>query len=184
MDIVKYEDVLAFAINAHSGQERKFGKKEPYILHPMRVADLLDRMCPSNNPEDTRMVVLALLHDVFEDTDIGYDVLAKMFGAEMADMVIDLSDMQTTKFGDRATRNLRQAKRLQQCNYIVQTVKAADIYDNSRDQFEENPSKLSAKRYLEEKFLVLNHLEDADSRIWELAMNSVKAQLQLLVGAV
>lgn len=177
MNIDTHQDVIAFAVNAHAGQERKFGKKEPYVLHPMRVACLLSAMCP----EEKRMVVLALLHDTFEDTDTTYDTLATLFGVDMADMVIDLSDMQTSKFGDKATRNRRHASKLQKCNYIVQTVKAADIYDNCRDQVQMNPSKLGAKRYLEEKFLVLNHLDDVDSKVWHLAMDCVKGQLKDLV---
>lgn len=57
--MTKLEKVLEFATKAHEGQKRKFND-EPYINHPIRVANRL-----LTHEEK----VVALLHDVFEDTE-------------------------------------------------------------------------------------------------------------------
>ncbi len=56
------ERALALAANAHAGQEDKAG--QPYILHPIRV------MLNVRTDEER---TVALLHDVVEDTPIGFD---------------------------------------------------------------------------------------------------------------
>lgn len=57
-------DALRIAVKAHAGQTDKCGR--PYILHPLAVADAVE---PVEQPVTKPMVVVALLHDVFEDTD-------------------------------------------------------------------------------------------------------------------
>ena len=57
-----YEDALEIAVGAHRGQKDKVG--EPYIRHPLRVAERV---------EGEQAQVVALLHDVFEDTSIALD---------------------------------------------------------------------------------------------------------------
>lgn len=58
----RYE-ALKQAVIAHSGQVDKCGK--PYILHPLAVAECLER---SGMVDQEDAVVVALLHDVLEDT--------------------------------------------------------------------------------------------------------------------
>ncbi|MDL2214956.1 GTP pyrophosphokinase [Dysgonomonas sp. OttesenSCG-928-M03] len=58
------EKALLIAINAHLGQKDKSGS--PYILHPLRVMNAVD-------PTDAKIV--AILHDVVENTDITFDDL-------------------------------------------------------------------------------------------------------------
>ena len=53
-----YEDALEIALTAHRGQKDKVG--EPYIRHPLRVAERV---------QGEQAQVVALLHDIFEDTD-------------------------------------------------------------------------------------------------------------------
>ncbi len=55
---------------AHAGQKRKSG--EPYIIHPIGVADLLAEL-----GMDTATIVAALLHDVVEDTAMSVDDIAR-----------------------------------------------------------------------------------------------------------
>lgn len=76
----------AFAELAHLGVVRKSG--EPYIVHPIAVAEILGRM-----RLDTESLVAALLHDVIEDTDIGKDDIVQRFGQTVADLVDGLTKL-------------------------------------------------------------------------------------------
>ena len=68
-----FEDALALAALAHKGQYDLAGA--PYICHPMRVALA---------QTDERARIVAILHDVVEDTPITYEDLAEAgFGAEI-----------------------------------------------------------------------------------------------------
>ena len=68
-----FEDALALAALAHKGQYDLAGA--PYICHPMRVALA---------QTDERARIVAILHDVVEDTPVTYEDLAEAgFGAEI-----------------------------------------------------------------------------------------------------
>ncbi len=69
------EDAIALAVEAHRGQKDKSG--QPYILHPLRVMF-------SRNSEIERIV--AVLHDVVEDTGRTIDDLRKMATANRCSM--------------------------------------------------------------------------------------------------
>jgi len=73
-----------FANNAHKEQKRKSG--EPFIIHPLEVAIIL-----SENQADTTSLVVALLHDVVEDTSVKIDTIRKEFGDLVADIVEGLT---------------------------------------------------------------------------------------------
>jgi len=72
-----YNRALAVATKAHAGQIRKNG--EPYINHCVRVAKGFD--------EIERAKVVAVLHDVLEDTNVTLGELATEFGAITAALV-------------------------------------------------------------------------------------------------
>ena len=76
MSMVKIELAQTLAAFAHDGQIDKGGK--PYINHPTAVAEKVDG-------EDLK--VIALLHDVLEDTAVRYDTLENLFGKRIADAV-------------------------------------------------------------------------------------------------
>ncbi len=72
---MKYSDkILKFATKAHEGQLRKF-TSNPYITHPIAVAEIAVRMCTEKH--DTEIVQsVAYLHDVIEDTNVTIDQLS------------------------------------------------------------------------------------------------------------
>lgn len=72
--------VYSFARNAHRGQLRKSG--EPYFEHPYQTARILTEM-----NMDPVTIAGGLLHDVIEDTGIGYDNIREHFGGEIARLV-------------------------------------------------------------------------------------------------
>ena len=66
-----------YGARAHDGQTRKSG--EPYIQHPVAVAQILAGM-----RMDGDTIAAAILHDVIEDTETDVEELAEQFGAEVA----------------------------------------------------------------------------------------------------
>eukprot|EP00966_Prymnesium_polylepis_P251296 5809992-Prymnesium_polylepis.1 len=68
---------LEVAYLAHFGQRRRSG--EPYITHPVEVAMILAR-----SRLDEASIISGLLHDVVEDTPVGFDEIGSMFGCEPA----------------------------------------------------------------------------------------------------
>lgn len=76
--MTKFDEAMQFATAAHSGQVDKAGV--PYILHPAAVAAAVAEH------GETAMIV-ALLHDVVEDTDTTIETIRGRFGPEIADPV-------------------------------------------------------------------------------------------------
>ena len=66
------------SLEAHKNMRRKSG--EPYILHPISVAQI----CVSEIGLGTTAIIAALLHDVVEDTDITLEYIEKEFGERVA----------------------------------------------------------------------------------------------------
>lgn len=77
----------AFARNAHAGQTRKGAAKEPYITHAEEVADFVAR-----HGGDEIAVAAAWLHDTVEDCAVAPADLVRLFGAEVAGVVAELTD--------------------------------------------------------------------------------------------
>ncbi len=79
-------EAIEFAARAHRGQLRK-GTQVPYILHPLRVAEILIEI-DAGGP----LIVAALLHDTIEDTETTAAGIAQGFGAEVAALVEAVSE--------------------------------------------------------------------------------------------
>lgn len=78
--VSKIQAAYEFANEMHKEQKRESG--EPYITHPLSVADIL-----VNLGMDTDTICAALLHDVVEDTEATLDDLKKRFGEDVANLV-------------------------------------------------------------------------------------------------
>jgi GTP diphosphokinase / guanosine-3',5'-bis(diphosphate) 3'-diphosphatase len=85
----------AIAERMHSGQLRKSG--EPYITHPLAVAQIL-----ADLGMDTTTLVAALLHDTVEDTSYTLAELREDFGDEVALLVDGVTKFDKGFFGDDA----------------------------------------------------------------------------------
>ena len=69
-----------FAARHHRRQKRKGSDGEPYINHPIAVADLIASV---GRVTDAVSLAAALLHDTVEDTDATLDDVGREFGAEI-----------------------------------------------------------------------------------------------------
>jgi (p)ppGpp synthase/HD superfamily hydrolase len=110
--LTNIEFAQEFARRAHRGQTDKAGVD--YIRHPMAVAEKV-------YTDDAKVV--ALLHDVLEDTEVSEATIRAMFGGTIADAVVAL----TRRPGEPYMDFVARAKE----NPIARVVKIADIEHNS-----------------------------------------------------
>lgn len=95
-----------FAKHAHKGVRRLSG--EPYIMHPLAVAQIA---CTEIGLGSTS-ICAALLHDVVEDTDYTVEDLDNMFGPKIAQIVDGLTKISGGIFGEHASAQAENFKKL------------------------------------------------------------------------
>ena len=118
-----------FANQAHKGIKRRSG--EPYIMHPIAVASIV---CNEIGLGSTS-ICAALLHDVVEDTDYTVEDIENIFGPKIAQIVDGLTKISGGIFGDRASAQTENFKKLllTMSNDIrVILIKIADRLHNMR----------------------------------------------------
>ena len=118
-----------FANQAHKGIKRRSG--EPYIMHPIDVASIV---CNEIGLGSTS-ICAALLHDVVEDTDYTVEDIENIFGPKIAQIVDGLTKISGGIFGDRASAQAENFKKLllTMSNDIrVILIKIADRLHNMR----------------------------------------------------
>ena len=98
------KEAYEFAYKEHKEQKRKSG--EPYIIHPLNVAQIVAEM-----GLDTATICAALLHDVVEDTNATYEVISKKFGLEIADIVEGVTKL-TNSFATNEEKQAENYKKL------------------------------------------------------------------------
>ncbi|MFT0490114.1 RelA/SpoT family protein [Bacteroides thetaiotaomicron] len=127
-----------FANQAHKGIKRRSG--EPYIMHPIAVAQIV---CNEIGLGSTS-ICAALLHDVVEDTDYTVEDIENIFGPKIAQIVDGLTKISGGIFGDRASAQAENFKKLllTMSNDIrVILIKIADRLHNMRTQGSMLPNK-------------------------------------------
>ena len=117
-----------YSKEAHEGQKRQSG--EPYIHHPLSVADILVdfRM-------DQDSIITAFLHDVVEDTSCSLEDISKKFGSQVAflvDGITKLSRMNFKTIHQRQSENIRKMIVAMGKDVRVILVKLADRLHNMR----------------------------------------------------
>lgn len=84
---------LAFEVSSRSHFKQKRKSGEPYITHPLIVANIV---CDWNLDEQT--IASALLHDIIEDTEITKTDIAQMFGKSVAELVDGVTKLEKIHF--------------------------------------------------------------------------------------
>lgn len=118
-----------FARQAHKGVYRRSG--EPYILHPLAVAKIV---CKEIGLGSTS-ICSALLHDVVEDTDYTVEDIRNVFGDKIAQIVDGLTKIAGGIFGDKASaqaENFRKLLITMSDDIRVILIKIADRLHNMR----------------------------------------------------
>ena len=118
-----------FAKAAHAGVRRRSG--EPYIIHPIAVAHIV---CKDIGLGSTS-ICAALLHDVVEDTEYTVDDIKDLFGEKIAEIVKGLTKISGGVFGDQASAQAENFRKLiitMSKDIRVVLIKIADRLHNMR----------------------------------------------------
>jgi (p)ppGpp synthase/HD superfamily hydrolase len=129
-----------FAAERHTGQRRKGAAAEPYINHLLEVAELVSSAL---SEPDTNLVIAALLHDTIEDAGVSKEELIQTFGADVAELVVELTD---DKALPKAERKQLQIVNAPKKSARAQVIKVADKISNVRAIFSSPPADWSVQR--------------------------------------
>lgn len=196
----------AVAAQLHVAQRRKNPSGEPYINHPLRVADILR----AAGVDDYFTLGAALLHDVIEDTDMTQEELAREVGQKILDVVLMVSDDKSLPAAVRKRKQVDSAQRMVdfigdcyadselETNESKWTtyeatrraiyVKMADKIDNLEDLLKQQPGKWSKERvvgyFVWAKAVTDNLLECvyAESQLHERLARALHGTIQFADG--
>jgi guanosine-3',5'-bis(diphosphate) 3'-pyrophosphohydrolase len=127
-DIELLRRAYVFSAYEHKGQVRRSG--EPYLIHPLEVADLLADM-----HLDVVAIAAGLLHDIVEDTPNTIDKIRELFGERVAHVVegvTKLSSLQFASTEERQAESFRKMLMAMVDDVRVILVKLADRLHNMR----------------------------------------------------
>lgn len=153
-----FMQAMRFAASWHevAGQTRE-STGEPYIVHPIEVADIVYSLGNQFGYQKDWIevaVIAALLHDTVEDTEVTYNQIENLFGAKVRNTVFWLTDVTQKSQGNRRVRKELEIERLTYAPARAKFIKCADIIANCRTIIEDKPD--SALLWLTEKIAVLN----------------------------
>ncbi len=117
-----------FALKAHQNQKRQSG--DPYVIHPVAVADILTDL-----KLDSATIATGLLHDTIEDTHATYKTIEQEFGKEVADLVegvTKISEFENQAISNSRAENFRKLILATSKDIRVLLVKIADRLHNMR----------------------------------------------------
>jgi GTP diphosphokinase / guanosine-3',5'-bis(diphosphate) 3'-diphosphatase len=127
-DIELLRRAYVFSAFEHKGQVRHSG--EPYLVHPLEVADLLADM-----KLDVVAIAGGLLHDIVEDTDTSIERIKELFGVDVAHVVEGVTKLGAIQFSsseERQAENFRKMLLAMVDDIRVILVKLADRLHNMR----------------------------------------------------
>jgi GTP diphosphokinase / guanosine-3',5'-bis(diphosphate) 3'-diphosphatase len=131
---------LTFAADKHRNQRRKDADASPYINHPIGVGDVLANEA---GIEDERVLIAAILHDTIEDTETTEQELVRLFGKEVADVVLEVTDEKSLPKAERKRLQVEHAASLSR---RAKLVKLADKICNLRDVANNPPADWPLER--------------------------------------
>lgn len=165
-------DAFEYAKDWHEGQVRD--ENVPYIIHPVRVANILMEEINFYDPD---VIIAALLHDVVEDTPVRIRDIGNKFGREVRRLVAGM-----TRVKARETKYTKYVKTIK-ADYRIRIIKCADVLDNVRS-WPLSPKTYKFPRWFKEvREMYLTMAENTDRYIYnELTrlINSKKYQ-ELLI---
>jgi len=185
-DLIELAARFSEAAHESIKQVRKF-TGEPYFQHPKRVAAMVEATGASD-----LIVAAAYLHDVVEDVpfdnvwsvalqfgfkaddfaiDISADentakffVLDEFFGNYVSHLVSQVTDVSKPSDGNRKIRKELDRQHLVKASPQAQTIKLADLIDNSHDIIQHDPD--FAVTYMREKGALLEVLTEGNKELW------------------
>jgi len=131
---------ISFAAKKHTNQKRKGADAQPYINHPLEVLNLLTNV---GRVEDFNILIAAVLHDTIEDTDTTKEEITQLFGTEVCQMVLDLTD---DKSLPKERRKQLQIEHAPHISTGAKQIKLCDKISNITDVLENPPDDWTEER--------------------------------------
>lgn len=156
----RINSALTFATIAHGNQVRKGNEHIPYIFHPVDVANEVIYYSGLRVEDLEKATIVALLHDVVEDTAVTAAQIGEQFGDEVMNGVLALSKNEELgkQEGLSKEKSLRESlARLKDGPLWVQPVKLADRVSNLKS-FPAMWSREKIGFYLDEALIIANEL--------------------------
>lgn len=168
------ERARRYATKAHAaaGQRRKY-TDEPYIVHPEAVVELVRSVS-----DDEEMLAAAWLHDTVEDTPGTLGDIKARFGERVAALVSMLTNSGNLPGQNRAARKVAHFRHTAEASPDAQTIKLADIIDNTRSIIHFDPH--FARIYLVEKRVQIALLTAGDQTLWQSANRIIEQGIHQL----
>ncbi|CAH1042739.1 RelA/SpoT family protein [Halomonas sp. TD01] len=165
-EIQQVKRAFYYAEQAHDGQRRRSG--EPYVTHPLAVANIL-----ANMHMDHQSLMAAMLHDVIEDTGVSKKALSVQFGKPVAELVDGVSKLTQITFEDKAVaqaENFQKMVLAMSRDIRVIIVKLADRLHNMRT--------LGALRPDKKRRIARETLEIYARIAGRLGINTIRVELE------
>ena len=169
MSLSPLQQAVLFAAERHKGEVTDLGL--PYVCHPLQVLENLR----ASGEESEPMLVAAVLHDTVESGNAEIKEIARLFGADAAGLVRELTRTEP----DTETAEGLSPTKLQRLRFDLlltdidgmsseaQSVKLADRLANLLQALETKRGK-KKDRYLEQSREVLNHIpKKANRKLWK-----------------
>lgn len=158
-DMIERAALFSRAAHQAVGQRRKYSG-EPYWHHPAAVAEMVSKV----ETATAEMIAAAHLHDVLEDTAVTALDIEECFGERVAVLVQELTDQFVDpEIGNRAHRKALERDRLAQVSPAAQTIKYADMIDNTLSIVARDRG--FARVYLAEKRRFLEVMTEGDEAL-------------------
>ena len=132
-----------FAAKKHISQKRKGSDAAPYINHPLEVANLLANI---GKIEDYDVLIAAVLHDTIEDTETTKEEITELFGANVCEIVLEVTDNKSLPKAERKQKQIEHALHL---STGAKLIKLGDKISNITDVMNNPPDGWSDERRLE-----------------------------------
>lgn len=163
-NVKKIRAAYECAAQAHEGQKRRNG--EPYIIHPVAVAEIIVEM-----GLDTDSICAGLLHDCIEDTAFGYREIENKFGTSVAELVDGVTRLGMLRYSKEQEQfeDLRKMFMAMAKDIRVILIKLADRLHNART-FQYLPERKQRDKALEtmEIYAPIAHRLGMSRIKWEL----------------
>ncbi len=138
--INKLVEAASFAAQRHTGHHRKGDAKEPYINHPLEVANLLANV---GGVDDIDVLIAAILHDTVEDVGVKKEEIVERFGERVAGFVMEVTDDKSLPKDERKRLQVEHAPHL---SPEAKLVKLGDKISNITDVTNNPPAGWDIQR--------------------------------------
>ncbi len=153
---------INFAAKKHSIQKRKGADEQPYINHPLEVLNLLTNV---GKIEDYNVLIAAVLHDTIEDTETTEEEITELFGANVCEMVLEVTDDKSLPKAERKQLQIEHAPHI---SLGAKQIKLCDKISNISDVLKNPPDGWSLERrreYVEWGEKVVSGLRGANENL-------------------